>query len=233
LRAGWAIAVLALAVGVSACGDDAPRQDADEPSGEFPVEVTAAKFALDQSLAETTDLTLAVANAGDEAIPDLAVTIFTGDAMAGGPFQVRSDQPGLADPNRPVWILENQFPKCVTDAGYKLEPSSETRCVSPLEADSPGGLDKAQTAGADVAQTNTYSFGTLEPSDEIEMIWRLTPVVAGHYTVHYELAAGLTGKAEAVTPDGGSVDGEFVVTIDDTPPEASVAANGEVVNKGG
>jgi hypothetical protein len=222
----------AIALGVSACGDES-RQDADEPSGKFPVEVTAAKFPTDQRLAETTDLRLDVSNVGDETVPDLAVTIYTGDEQAAGPFQVRSDQPGLADPNRPVWILENEFPKCVTDAEYKLQPDSQTRCVTPNEAEGEGGLDKAQAAGAEAAQTNTFSFGELEPNDEIEMVWRLTPVVAGTYTVHYQLAAGLNGKAKAVTADGGPVEGEFVVTVSDKPPQASVAGNGEVVIQGG
>ena len=236
LRGAWSraapfVAIAAIASGVAACGSE-PRQDADEPSGDFPTEVTAARFATDQRLAETNDLTLDVKNSGDESIPDLAVTIYTGDQKAGGPFEVRSDQPGLADPNRPVWILENEFPKCVTDAGYKLQPDSDTRCVSPLEAQTKGGLEKAQSAGAEAAQTDTFSFGTLEPNDEIEMVWQLTPVVAGTYTVHYELAAGLNGKAKAVTRDGGPVEGEFVVTINDKPPKASVSGNGKVIVQG-
>jgi hypothetical protein len=221
-------AFAAIALGASACGDE-PRQDADEPSGNFPVEVTAAKFPTDQRLAETADLQLDVSNVGDDTVPDLAVTIYTGDQKSAGPFQVRSDQPGLADPNRPVWILENEFPKCVTNAGYKLQPDSQTRCVTPDEAAAQGGLEQAQSAGAEAAQTDTFSFGELEPNDEIGMVWRLTPVVAGTYTVHYELAAGLSGKAKAVTADGGAVEGEFVVTISDKPPQASVAGNGDVV----
>ena len=78
-------------------------------------------------------------------------------------------------------------------------------------------------AGADAAQTDTFSFGELEPNDDIEMVWRLTPVVAGTYTVHYQLAAGLTGKAKAVTADGGPVEGELVVTVSDKPPQSSVS----------
>jgi hypothetical protein len=226
------MALAAIALGISACGSS-PRQDVDEPSGDFPVGVTAAKFATDQRLAETSDLRLDVSNVGDKPVPDLAVTIYTGDQKAGGPFQVRSDQRGLSDPNRPVWILENEFPKCVSSAGYKLEPDSDARCISPLEAKSEGGLDKAQSAGAEAAQTDTYSFGELQPNDEIEMVWRLTPVVAGTYTVHYELAAGLNGKAKAVTSNGGPVEGEFVVTISDKPPKASVNGNGDVVVQGG
>jgi hypothetical protein len=206
---GVAVAVIAvIASGASACGDDAERQDADEPAGDFPVEVTSAKFPTDQRLAQTSDLELEIENAGDEDVPDLAVTIFTGDQPSSGSFSVRSDQPGLADPNRPVWILENGFPKLVTPEVKDLE--------------------KAPPAGAEAAQTNTFSFGPLPPGESKDIVWRLTPVEAGTYTVHYELAAGLSGKAKAVTKDGGPVEGEFVVTITDKPPQARVNSAGQV-----
>ena len=230
-----AVALLAfgaLASGIAACGGG-ERQDVDEPSGNFPVEVTAAKFPLEQRLAQTSDLQLSVKNSGDETVPDLAVTIYTGDQKAGGPFETRSDQPGLADPNRPVWILDSEWPKCISSAGYKLEPNSDARCISPTEADSKNALANSQSAGADAAQTDTYSFGELRPGDQIDMIWQLTPVEGGTYTVHYEFAAGLNGKAKAVTNDGGPVNGDFVVTISDKPPKASVSNNGDVVVQGG
>ena len=206
---GVAVAVLAIiASGASACGDDAERQDADEPAGDFPVEVTSAKFPTDQRLAQTSDLELEIENAGDEDVPDLAVTIFTGDQPSSGSFSVRSDQPGLADPNRPVWILENGFPKLVTPQVKDLET--------------------APPAGAEAAQTNTFSFGAVPPGESKDIVWRVTPVQAGTYTVHYELAAGLNGKAKAVTRDGAPVEGEFVVTITDKPPQARVNSAGEV-----
>ena len=206
---GVAVAVLAIiASGASACGDDAERQDADDPAGDFPVEVTSAKFPTDQRLAQTSDLELEIENAGDEDVPDLAVTIFTGDQPSSGSFSVRSDQPGLADPNRPVWILENGFPKLVTPQVKDLET--------------------APPAGAEAAQTNTFSFGAVPPGESKDIVWRVTPVQAGTYTVHYELAAGLNGKAKAVTRDGAPVEGEFVVTITDKPPQARVNSAGEV-----
>ena len=207
-RVVWLAAIAVLTVGISACGDDAERQDADEPAGEFPVEVVAAKFPTEQRLAETSDLELELENAGSEEVPDLAVTIFTGDEPASGSFSTRSDQPGLADPNRPVWVLENGYPKLVT----------------PEVKD----LDKAPPGGAEAAQTNTFSFGPVAPGESKDIVWRLTPVQAGTYTVHYELAAGLNGKAKAVTRDGGPVEGEFVVTITDKPPQARVNDAGEV-----
>ena len=211
---GWprvVAAAAALAVALASCGGDEQRQDADEPSGDFPVKVSSAKFATDQRLAETNDLTLEIENVGDEAVPDLAVTIFTGDQKAGGSFSVRSDQPGLADPNRPVWILENGFPKV----------------AKPGESNAQ--LDAAAPGGAEAAQTDTFSFGPLDPGDSRDLVWRVTPVVAGTYTVNYELAAGLNGKAKAVTNDGGPVQGEFVVTVSDKPPEARVDDAGNVV----
>jgi hypothetical protein len=205
-----ALATGALAASLAACGDD-DRQDVDEPVGEFPVDVAEARFPTKQRLAETSDLRLAISNIGEMTVPDLAVTIFTGDEKASGPFDVRSDQPGLADPNRPVWILENEYPKLVTPG---LQPAE---------------FDDAPTAGAEAAQTDTFSFGPLAPGDTTEIVWRVTPVEPGTYTVHYELAAGLHGNAKAVTSDGSPVEGEFVVTITDKPPKTCVDDAGKVV----
>jgi hypothetical protein len=204
--------IAALSLAVSACGDDPQRQDANEPEGDFPVAVNAAKFPTDQRLAQTSDLQLEIENTGSDQIPNLAVTIWTDDDRGGGSFSVRSDQPGLSDPNRPVWILEENFPKLATN----LDESNYD-------------LDAAPSAGADVAQTDTFGFGPLEPGDTKDIVWRVTPVQAGTYTLHYELAAGLTGKAKAVAEDGSSpVEGEFVVTITDKPARATVAPNGDV-----
>ena len=134
---------------------------------------------------------------------------------ASGSFSVRSDQPGLADPNRPVWILEYGFPKLLTSDNEDV-----------------GELDNAPSAGAAAAQTDTFAFGPLEAGATKDIVWRVTPVQAGTYTVHYELAAGLNGKAKAVTDDGGPVKGEFAVTISDKPPQATVTDNGDVVLEG-
>jgi hypothetical protein len=208
------LACLLVSAGISACGGDEERQDENEVAGEFPVEVSSAKFPTRQRLADTSDLVLEVENTGDETIPDLAITIYTGDQKADGPFNVRSEQEGLADPNRPVWILEHGYPKLLDPAVAASE------------------LDDEPTAGAETAAVDTYAFGPLEPGDSVAAVWRVTPVEGGTYTVHYEVAGGLDGKAKAVTADGSPVEGEFVATISTKPPKTRVTDSGRVVTQG-
>ena len=64
-----ALAAMALA----ACGGG-ERQDADEPEGDYPVQITKSEFPNRQRLAQTSKLELGVKNAGDKTIPDLAIT---------------------------------------------------------------------------------------------------------------------------------------------------------------
>jgi len=211
-----------LAVGVASCGGGS-RQDEDETSGDFPVQIVSAAFPSKQKLAENTNLTLSVANSGDQTIPDLAITIFTtsnastgetGTTSTGtssttqelptsqGSFSVRSEQEGLAIPFRPVWILEEGFPR--------------------LEG-------QTASAGAEAAQTDTFAFGPLPANQTKRIVWNVTPVQAGTYTVHYRVAAGLQGKAKAVTADGSVPEGEFVVRISSAPPQTRVDDSGKVV----
>jgi hypothetical protein len=230
-RLGVGLIVALSTVALASCGGGSP-QDESEPSGDFPVQITSANFSSKQQLAQNTNLTLSVRNSGQEEIPTLAITIFTtsnastnatgtgtttgttsgqtstaGSSTqqlpeASGAFSVQSSQPGLAIPSRPVWILEEGFPKL---AGEQA------------------------SAGAEAAQTDTFDFGPLAAGETRDMVWNVTPVQAGTFTVHYRVAAGLTGKAKAVTADGSIPEGEFVVRISATPPQTRVDDSGKVV----
>lgn len=178
------------------------------------MEVATAKFPARQRLAERSDLELAVSNIGDEQIPDLAVTICVDSCEADGPFSLRLDQAGLASASRPVWVLEEDYPKL-------LKPSMTSR-----------DLEQAPTAGAEAAQTNTFSFGPMAPAEDLDAVWRVTPVRGGTFTVNYEISAGLTGQAKATTVDGSPVEGSFVVTISTKPPKTTVDEDGKVVIQG-
>ena len=200
--------LVASAIALAACGGSSEPQDANEPSGDYEVKVTKAEFPTSQRLAETSDLVLGVTNTGDETVPELAFTIFVGQGDADGSFNYRSNQPGLANPNRPVWILENKYPR-------------------ELNSPPPAGL-----SGGFRAQTNTFGFGELEPGETKNIVWRVTPVKAGSYTLSYIVAAGLDGNARAVTATGEPVKGEFVIKITDVPPKARVNDAGKVVEVG-
>jgi hypothetical protein len=99
--------VILLAVLAAGCGGGA-RQDADEPSGTFRVEVVDASFPERQQIAEPVELKLSVRNADDETLRNVAVTVQTepeGDNAAIS-FGQRADDPALADPGRPIWVLD-------------------------------------------------------------------------------------------------------------------------------
>lgn len=94
----FACATAVTALAVSGCGGGDKRQDADEPRGTWTVS-TDARFPERQQLAEQVDLRIRVRNTESRRLPNVAVTV---DGLS-----KRSEQPGLADPNRPVWIVDS------------------------------------------------------------------------------------------------------------------------------
>jgi hypothetical protein len=88
----------AVALAASGCGGGT-RQDANEPSGTYKVDVVSASFPAKQRLAQQQQLVVEVRNSDNRTIPDIAVTVDPG-------FSTRSDRTDLADPNRPVWIID-------------------------------------------------------------------------------------------------------------------------------
>ncbi len=203
-RSGVAVVVGALALvlpGCGGCGGGGSRQDANEPSGKFPVQVVTSSFPTRQRLAQTSDLKIGVKNSGTKTVPAVAITISI-DKNAVHPFSYYDPQPGLADPDRPVWVLEQGWPKL---AG------------------------QTAPAGAETANDKTFDFGPLKPGKTTEAVWRVTPVRGGIYTIDYEVDAGLNGKAKAVTADGNPVTGSFAVKISTTPTNTRVTGSGKVV----
>ena len=91
------IAAGAAALAVAGCGGG-ERQDASEPSGTFQVDVVNASFPTKQHLAKSERFVIAVRNSGRKAVPNVAVTVNS--------FASRSQQAGLADPSRAVWVID-------------------------------------------------------------------------------------------------------------------------------
>jgi hypothetical protein len=92
---------------VAGCGSG-PRQDADEPSGSYKLEVAAAKFPPSQSIAQDSRMIVTVRNDDTKAAPNVAVTVETDPSKAGQgtvAFGQRVDDSRLSDNERPVWIV--------------------------------------------------------------------------------------------------------------------------------
>jgi hypothetical protein len=200
-----ALAALAPALLLGACGGDDSASDAGEPAGTYPVKVVNAEFRAKQRVGETVLLRLGVRNTGSEALPALTVTISVGGEAGRNsalPFGYRDPSPEIAQPDRPVWALAARYPK--------VNGSSE-----------PGG--------AETSNAKTFDFGPLEPGETTEAVWKLSAVRTGAYELFYEIGAGFGGKAKAETANGAEAGGSFTTRITEVPPDVVVKDNGEVV----
>jgi hypothetical protein len=189
-------------IAIAGCGGG-ERQDEDEPEGEFAVEVVSASFPERQKLAQSSDLVITVRNAGNEAVPNIAVTVRG--------LSYRATEPGLADPERPRFAV-NGVPREI--GGFP-----ESKDASPL--------------GCDTAYVNTWACGRLRPGAEKTFVWKVTAVKAGPYEIDWRVAAGLDGKARAVSAGGGEApSGSFSGTVSDAAPDVRVADDGKTVVSG-
>jgi hypothetical protein len=160
------------AVAISACGGG-DRQDANEPSGVYKVDIVKAKFNGRQYKGNKEIIAIQVKNIGNGTIPNLAVTL---DGL-----NQRLSDPNLADPERPIWVVDRPPLKGIT------------------------------------AYTGTYAVGPVPPRQSRTLVWQVTAVMSGTYTVRYLIAAGLDGKAKAVQADGSPAKGSFLVHVANQP----------------
>ena len=91
----------------SGCGGGT-RQDAGESHATYPVAVPVASFPAHQSLAQRSEMRIAVRNVGQRTIPNVAATIETaGRGTTVEAFARHTDQPGVQSSSRPVWVVED------------------------------------------------------------------------------------------------------------------------------
>lgn len=209
-------------IALGACGSQ-PRQDAQEPTGRFPVSVDAV-WTTSQTLSQHTQLTITVRNAGRKTIPDAAVTITDGSPSLGTaaePFQELLHMPGLASQSRAVWIVDRAPDPSQDPCPAHFNPETYTGPNFSVCAGGPGG--------AVTAYSNTWALGALAPGDSAHFTWHLTAVQSGTHVVNWRVAAGLNGKARAVSVSGGPPVGHFTVNISNAPQQSYVNGNGQIV----
>jgi hypothetical protein len=197
---------VAVAALLAACGGG-ESSDAGEPGGTYDVRVSEADFPTEQDLGQTSLLRLGFRNSGEKTVPVLAVTISIAGKQGQAsslPFAIHDPTPGLAQADRPVWVLAATYPR--------LQGSSD-----------PGG--------ASTSNSKTFAFGPLKPGQTRKAVWKLSAVKAGKFTLGYSVAAGLSGEAKARTSGGVAPGGSFVTEITTELPDTEVTDSGEVVEK--
>lgn len=211
LSAGAYFAAIAAAASLSACGGG-QSQDANEPSGNFPVRA-AASFPTSQRLAQHSRMVVVVHNTGAKTIPNVAVTICNvtcsfqaprGTGSAAGAFAANISQEGVANPSRPIWIVDTP-----------PDPCDAPTC------------NQGGAGGAVTAYSNTWALGPLAPNKTATFVWHVTAVQPGVHVVAWEVAAGLNGKAKAV----GARNGTIRVLVRKAPAKSYVTNSGKVVTQ--
>lgn len=203
LTVGLLLGALSAALFVAGCGgSDGGGQFANEPTGEFPVEVIDATFKPVQTVAETYDLTIAVRNSGEETIPAINTVIDLPGLGSTLAFAYGDKQPGLAMNQRPVWVLEEGWPKLADTVGR---------------------------GGATTTDRRTFEFGELASGDTANMVWRLVAVRPGSYRLRYQIGAGLGPGTTAVDEAGRSPSGILPVRISDLARLTRINEKGQVV----
>jgi len=197
---------VALSLFVVACGGGA-SSDSNEAEGTYRVQVTEAKFPTKQRLGATYLLDLGVRNTSKKTIPALTVNVsIKGEEGQAStlPFGIHDPQPELAQPDRPVWVLAEHYPKFTGNSN-------------------PGG--------AATSNPKTFDFGPLKAGKSADVVWKLSAVKAGKYTLLYSIDAGLSGKAKAETGGGVTPGGSIAVDINPVEYNTEVTGSGEVVEK--
>jgi hypothetical protein len=197
------LVAVAVAAMLAACGESS--SDANEPAGTYRLNVTEATFPTKQRLGQTSLLQLGVHNPSKKTVPALTVTItIAGKAGRNSslPFGVQDPQPGLAQSDRPVWVLSETYPRLV---------------------------DSSDPGGATTSNRKTFVFGPLKPGETTRAVWKLSAVKAGKFTLLYRVGADLNAAAKAETKGGVAPGGSFVTEITQELPQTEVTDSGEVV----
>lgn len=209
----------------TACGGGPPAQDENEPEGKFEVDVVKSSFPKDQQLAKRSRMVIEVRNVDDRTIEDINMTVNGFDYKLTDPTDPGEPNPDVADPERPVFVVEKSPNEFLRTSAERDDPSLVDQEVNP-----PAGGDNPQ--GGDTSFVNNYRLGDLPPGGTATFRWDVSAVEARPYLIRYEVNAGYDGKAKAVTPDGEPATGTFRGVIEGEAPDARVDEDGRTIVSG-
>jgi len=163
------------------------------PPATATVEVVKASFPTNQQVSRRSYLELTVRNPSDQPLPQVAVAIRS--------FYYHSNYPHLADPNRPIWIV---------DEGPGPKPPIP---VETVPFDPPGG--------AVTDDASQWALGPLQPGETKTFRFALTPVKPGRQQLGYAVIPARPGRPGPAAL-GRAVEGRFSTVIEPAPPKRYV-----------
>jgi hypothetical protein len=180
----------------------------------------------------------------------VAVLAALGAAGCGGAGQGADESPGtyrlaivrssfparqrLAQPTRLVIEVRNDSRTIVPNLAVTVDGFGARRDHPDLsDSQRPVWVVDRPPSGSTTAYASTWALGPLPAGATRRFVWRLTPVRAGSYRVHFRLGAGLTGRARAVLAGDRSPERELPVRISDRPADARVEPETDVVVRRG
>jgi hypothetical protein len=150
---------------------------------------------------------------------------------------VRSSFPArqrLAQSTRLVIEVRNDGRTIVPNLAVTVDGFGARRDHPDLsDAQRPVWIVDRPPSGSATTYASTWALGPLAAGATRRFVWRATPVRAGTYRVRFRLAAGLTGRTEAVPAGDRSPERELTVRIADRPADARLdPETGAVVRAG-
>lgn len=139
----------------------------------------------------------------------------------------------LAKQEHLVVTVRNSGDKAVPDLALTVDSFSHVDPQPDLaDPKRPTWIVDRGPTGGDTAYTNTWALGRVAPGQTRTFDFAVTPVLSGTHKVTWRVAAGLNGKARAVTAGNRVPMGTFTVAVSGRPARATVdPATGKVIRK--
>lgn len=141
---------------------------------------------------------------------------------------------GLAD-NVPLSItVRNTGTKTIPNVAVTVDGFNDVSTM-PGQADPqrPVWIVNIGPVNGVTAYVNTWALGPLAAGRTRTFRWLVTAVKAGTHTLHYRVAAGLNGKARAVTAANQPPEGTLVARVTRRPPLSRVdPVTGKIITVG-
>jgi hypothetical protein len=129
----------------------------------------------------------------------------------------------LSAEQRLVVDVQNTGSEALPDVAVTVDGlSTRSERADLADPDHPVWIVGEPPAGGTTATATTWALGRLAPGATKRFEWRVSPARSGTHKIHWRVAAGLGGRAEAVLKGNRTPEGDFTVVISGRPSASRV-----------